>query len=436
MSKRTLYGRAAHKAQRLILSTASIAVISAVLSLPAHAQTAESVTLDEAITRSVEFDPGLRAAHAGVEAALGARRQAGARPNPEFGIEVDNFAGSGALRGFDGVESTFSLSQELEIGGQRRARINVAERELKGANLDRVIRGLDLIRDVQLAYYGALAADELVVIARQRLATAEAMNTAVARRVRAARDPVMAGARAQAALAEARSAMSRAKSEAATAHAGLTSYWGATDGIRLITADFALPKTETHAHEAPNDASLDISRLMTERERALAAVSLERSLGWQNPSVSLGYRRFEETGGDGALVAGVSAPLGIFDRNRGSIARATAEARRAELDLEAGRLALAREYAALERAQLADAQEVTAFEKTVIPQAKRALELAQEGYERGALSYLDVIEAQRALSDARESRVQSLLSFHQNDAAIDRLTARFSQALTGTEAQP
>ena len=65
----------------------------------------------------------------------------------------------------------------------------------------------------------------------------------------------------------------------------------------------------------------------------------------------------------------------------------------------------------------------------MIPQAERALELAQDGYNRGAFSYLDVLEAQRALSDARQNRVDSLRSYHSNEAALDRLTARFGEAL-------
>jgi cobalt-zinc-cadmium efflux system outer membrane protein len=417
-----------------ILRHLATAPIGAILAAPFIATTAiaqehHALTLDAAIERAIEADPGIRAAAAGVDAARGGVQQARVRPNPELSAEAENFGGRGDLRGFSGAETTFSLSQQIEVGGQRRARIRLADRELHGAELDSVLRGLDLIRDVQTAFYDALAAQELVRIAQERVATAEALNASVARRVAAARDPLMAGARAEAGLAEARIALSRAQAEAATARARLSSFLGGESGFSLIPADFALPRTRDHEHAPLSDTTPDIARLAAQRDLSGAAVNVERSLAWQNPSLSFGYRRFEERNGEGALVAGVSIPLGLFDRNQGSVARARAEQRRAELELEASRRTIGREYGALERAIATDAAAVQSTEDTVIPQAERALSLAQDGYNRGAFSYLDVLEAQRALSDARQARVEALRSFHTNEAALDRLTARFGEAL-------
>lgn len=159
-----------------MLAALGVASSAIVIASPAHAQAVAPLTLQEALNRAIESDPGFRAAEAGVDAALGGVRQARVRSNPELGAEVENFNGRGDLRGFQGAETTFSLSQQVELGGQRRARIRLADRELHGAELDRVLRGLDLLRDVQIAYYDALAAQELVAIERERVATAEALS--------------------------------------------------------------------------------------------------------------------------------------------------------------------------------------------------------------------------------------------------------------------
>lgn len=204
----------------------------------------------------------------------------------------------------------------------------------------------------------------------------------------------------------------------------------------MIRADFALPVAADHAHALDADQAPEFARLTAERERLDAAVRLERSLSYQNPTLRLGYRRFEDRDGDGAQVARFSIPLGVFNRNQGSVARAEAEQRRAAFDLEAGRRALAREFAALERALLSEAAAVRSTEQDVIPQAERALALAQDGYNQGAFSYLDVLEAQRALSNARQARVEALRSYHSNEAALDRLTARFAETLPGQEIHP
>lgn len=438
MSQHPNSGAWTRNLRRLALSTSTCLLlgnaVSVLLAPQAIAQTTAPLTLEDAIARALEADPGLQAASAGVDAAHGGLRQARARPNPELSAEVENFNGERELRGFGGAETTFSLSQEIELGGRRSARVQLADRELHGAELERVARGLDRIRDVQIAYFNALAAEELVIIARERLETAQALSASVGRRVAAARDPLMAGARAEAGLAEARIALRRAQAEAATARATLASLLGGDTGFALIPADFALARAVEHAHDDPSDSTPDLARLAAARDRANAAVRVERSLAWQNPTLSFGYRQFAADDNEGALVAGVSIPLGVFDRNQGSVSRARAEQRRAELDLEAGRRALMREHASLERAIATDAAAISATEDEVIPQAERALALAQDGYDRGAFSYLDVLEAQRSLSDARQSRVDALRTYHNNEAALDRLTARFAETLPRQEA--
>lgn len=434
MRKRVRFWRGL--AQAPLLAAMKIAAPACVMMAASAvmAQEASIVPLafSDALSRAFNADPGLRAAGAGVEAAEGGLRQARTRPNPVLSTEVENFNGTGDLKRFSSAETTFSLSQQIDVTGLRSARVSLAKRELHGAELDLALRGLDLVRNVQTAYFEALATQELVVISRERLKTADAINTTIARRVAAARDPLMAGARSEAGLAEARTALTRAQADAATARARLASFWGGAEDFTLSGTDFALAQLD-HAHDLNPDKNPDLARLSAERDRFAAAASVERSKAWANPTLSFGYRRFEDRGGNGALVAGVSIPLGVFDRNQGAVAQARANEKRAGYDLEAGRLAIAREYAALQRSLSSEAATVLALEQEVIPQAERALELARDGYNQGAFSYLDVMEAQRALSNARAARVHSLLSYHSNEAALDRLTARFADALPGKE---
>ncbi|MBY0563706.1 MAG: TolC family protein [Hyphomonadaceae bacterium] len=386
-----------------------------------------ALSLSEALRLARQADPRLRAAEAGVDAAEAGIRQARARPNPTLGLEVENFGGQDSLRGFDGSESTFSLSQPIERGGRRQARVAVATQERSAAETDALIARLNVYEDVQRAYYDALATAALVIIAEDRLATAEAMEATVARRVAAARDPLMAGARAEAGTAEARIALESARNEAAIARANLASLIG-DHAFTLAPAALELPQAQSHDHETDPTSNPEIARLRAARALASATARLERSRGYMDPTVSVGVRRFEESG-DTGLVAGLSIPFGIFDRNRGAIARAEAEERRAGFDVEAARLRIEREAHALTR-RLESAQlTAVSLDRTVIPHAARALDLARDGYNQGAFSYLDVLEAQRALTAARQARVETLRTYHHTEAALDRLTARFADAL-------
>ncbi|MEW6017792.1 MAG: TolC family protein, partial [Pseudomonadota bacterium] len=48
------------------------------------------LTLTDAVTRALAADPSTAAAEARVEAARAATRQAGLRPNPSLGLELEN----------------------------------------------------------------------------------------------------------------------------------------------------------------------------------------------------------------------------------------------------------------------------------------------------------------------------------------------------------
>lgn len=412
------------RSRRLPLAASALAFGLLCLAGAATAQQAP-LTLDEALRRTADADPRLRSAEAGVDAAEAGVQQAGVRRNPVLDLELENFGGSDTLRGLDGSESTFRLSQQVERGGRRNARVALADRELDAAGREALVRRLDVFEEAQRAYYDAVAADALVEIAAERLKTAEELLRSVDRRVAAARDPLMAGARAAAGTGEARIAHERALRDAAIARATLASFWSGDETFALSEASLEIPDDPGHSHELPADGGPDVSRVEAAKARAVAAVRLERSRGFADPVVSVGVRRLEQTDETG-LVAGLSIPLGISDRNRGGIARAQAEQRRAEFDVQAARIRQKREVDALNRRLLSAAASVTAMDRDVIPQAERAMSLARDGYNQGAFSYLDVLEAQRALTAARGARVETLRTFHHTEAALDRLTARFA----------
>ncbi|MBN8902995.1 MAG: TolC family protein, partial [Rhodospirillales bacterium] len=52
--------------------------------------------------------------------------QAGYRPNPEISVLSEDFGGSRNYAGFQGSQTTLSLSQLVELGGKRAARLRVA----------------------------------------------------------------------------------------------------------------------------------------------------------------------------------------------------------------------------------------------------------------------------------------------------------------------
>src|SRR5690606_19459517 len=162
-----------------------------------------------------------------------------------------------------------------------------------------------------------------------------------------------------------------------------------------------------------------------EREAAARRLTTERRRAAPDVTVSVGVRRFEEDDAT-AMVAGVSVPLPLFDRNRGNIAAARAEASAADARLNAARLeaeaavrtSAARSAAAESRLGAARQGETTAQE---------AYRLARLGYEAGRLPLAELVAARRALAEAREQTIA---------AAVERISAQAAMARLSGVATP
>jgi len=387
------------------------------LACEAAAQAQDAVlTRADALALALTDDPSIAAADAASRAADAGARQAGRWNNPTLEVQRENFEGSGLYTGAERAETTYGLSQPLELGGDLGARRRVAQGDRDIARVGAGLQRLDIIEEVEHAYIDAQAAEAVHVLAEERLAVARELAEAVNRRVSAARDPYMAGSRAQARLAEAEIEAESAQRGAVSARQSLASYWLGEGDFQIDLVSFGQMSGDISAPSG----SPDVALADAETQRAEALLRLERARSIPDVDLQLGYREFEETD-ESALVVGFSVPLQLWDRNADGIARARADRDRFAYQREARERALVRERALLtdqlERARI----EVAGLDARVIPSSQEALDFARDGYARGAFSYIDVLEAQRALSEARLRRVMALRSYHRALSSLARL---------------
>lgn len=379
-----------------------------------------NLDLTDALSRASLADPSSTGWEARAQASEANIRQAGVRPNPSLGLEVENFAGSGPYSLLDRNETTLSYQQVIERGGKREARIGAARASGEVIRRRREVRRLDLLRDVQAAYAEALAAEADLLITEARYLAAHSAQTDVNRRVRAARDPLFAGSRAEAITAQAEIERDQARVTARNARGVLARYWGGSPDFTLKLESFFAVEPP---HQAQMVAEADLALLEAERQVANANVAVERSRSVVDPTVRAGVRYFGD-GSNVALVVGGSIPLRTSDTNKAGIERALAERTAAEADIAAERVVREREIARLSERLAAAVTESERLRAEVIPTAIRAVEQVREGFNRGGFQYINVAEAERALADARARRVAVLRQYHLDQAALDRLIGR------------
>lgn len=401
------------------------ALLAAALAFPATTAFAEPITLEEAIAKAVEAAPSIRANEAAVDAARAGRVQAGVRPNPTVTVEGENLVGSGPYNVFGQAEITGTYSQTIERGGKRDARVAYAERDISVAEaLSRVAR-LELVSAVQRAFLDVVIAGYVVEIAETRLGVEIEMQREALRRVRGYKDPLFVETSASARVTQAQLNLVEARARQAGAKAALAAFWnGSAEDVETVG------EVLSGIPAARQLAVADVELAQAEVARASAAVSVEQTRATQDYTLSGGARFLRGTN-DVALVAGVTIPIGRFDRNQGNIARAQAEKLRIELTAEAQRLDRLRRLASLGAEADAARARADAIVLEVYPQTTKALRQVRDGYARGGFNFRDMQGAADAIIQAQAEWLDAVTRYRDLQTEIDRLTGRFDAAADG-----
>lgn len=399
------------------LSAALASVLSGALFTVAAAQTAPPL---EILLREAA-GPRIAVGEAEARSAEGRALQARARPNPTLDLQVENVGGDGPYRDFQSAETTLSVGQTLELGGKRGARIAVAEAEadLQAARSRSTQSRVGFARDLTIAYATAEAAAERIAVARDGVDLAQTDARAARLLVDNGKEAELRALQAQAALSSTQAEASRADAELGAALARLSALIGGEQTFSAVTP--GLLDRAWSARASARSPSIAIAE--AEQQAATLKLDLERRRTAPDLTVNLGIRRLND-GDSTAAVAGFSLPLPLFDRNRGAVksAQAEADAARARLaiaqsDAVASRRSAEGEALAAERS-LAAAREGEAA-------AREAYRLARLGYEAGKLPLLELLSARRDLiaarhrnTDARLARVRAMADLAQANGQI------------------
>ena len=395
------------------------ALSASALFLAAGSALAAPVALADALAKGAIASPRLAEARARLEAAEARARQAGLGPNPEIGLVIENFGGTGPYRSFRSTETTLEISQRLELGGKRSARRAVAGAERDFAAISLLRAQADLARDIREAHAGLRAAADRAVLAEDNVVRATELVRTTGLLVDNGRDPPLRKMRADAILAEARAEASRTYGSYRAAQRALTTLTGIADDKISTTvageeiAPLALPGVET----------LEERLAAAERDAARARIDLARSEAVPDPTLGGGVRRFGE-GRETAIVASFSIPLPVRNRNQGGIAAARSDTVAAEANLAQVRLDAERTRRDAATALTAAEERVAALSGAGSRQAEEAVRIARIGYNAGRFSLVELIDAQTALNSAKLALIEARLDRARALAALIRANAQ------------
>lgn len=410
----------------LVLWAAVMAVGSASAQTPSPLP--DVLTLEIAEDRFLQRNLSIEAARLKVSRAEAERVAARLRPRPSANVSAENLRVTGPTPFNRLYETGIVVTQPLELGGQRRARKELAEKSvsLAEAELTNVIRQRQT--DFRRAFYEALAAEAALL-----LETSNQTNFAELVRyntVRLNEGEISPGEVLKVRLEKIKydSAVAAARLAVRQAKVKLLELLGETDFSRIeqlavrerfAFAEFPLDLPELTRTALENRPEIRVAE--ADLERGQASLRFERARGSGQIEPYAGYKR---VGGDNTIVAGVNIPLPFGDRNQGAIARAEAEVKIAENVLLQTKNRTTAEvqtaYLAFETAR----EQARAFEAGVLTQADESRDITLLSYREGATDLVNLLDAQRTRNEVRAAYFRSLLAYYQSLFQLELVTGK------------
>jgi cobalt-zinc-cadmium efflux system outer membrane protein len=403
---------------------AAALVVGLILPGIALAQSARPLRMSEALRQAAAGNPRLAAARIEIDMAYGRRVQAGAIPNPELSFELDNALGSGAYRDLKSAETTLLLSQVIEFRGKRGARIAAGSAEVDQFGWQLEALRLEILTDVAATYINVAAAQRRLQVYDAHLGALDRLLPLLRRRVEAGASSPADTARAEVAGDLLRADRERASAALAVARLELASLMGLPKpNFGRVVGD--LSRTSRPPSLAAVLAMVDglpqLVRWTALRAQRDAELILARLKPYPDMRVSAGWRHYNDTGDD-AVRLGLSFSLPVFDRNTGGIIEAEAARTKVEADRAAGKAALVLTLGRAYETLVGSLRELDILRRSALPNARRAQEAIEQGYEQGRFTLLEYLDVQNTVTQASLRELEALLNYHIAVATIEGLT--------------
>jgi cobalt-zinc-cadmium efflux system outer membrane protein len=268
----------------------------------------------------------------------------------------------------------------------------------------------DTILEVTQLYWELAEAQEVVKLNGENLSYLETLDKAIRRQVEVGATPGSQVIKSEVELARARQQLAQSQLELTNARAALAVLLNCpadrefTASDPLVCRAVSIDRSRLIADALERRPEVLSKRELVEAGRGQVSAARARRI----PDLALEARKESFDGGDSGIALSVTLPLldwGSAKSEKRSAEIATA-ARLKELEATGNAVVLDVERAvqALETAT----RVVREYEDGILDKSAQLAAMARKGYEKGALNYLDVLEAQRTLRSVRTEYVSAV----------------------------
>ena len=418
---------------RLVIFLAGSTLLSGVTQLA----TAAGMTLPQAVDIAVQSNKDLQAARYAVEQARARLLQAGLPPNPRLDIAARNdllFGNKGEYT------ASVGISQQFPVAGRIARQKEVARVDVALALAEIRQAELKLAGDVTSGFYRVLALNRQIEVRERLIDADQKLVLGTRNRFKAAEVSELDVNAAQLELQRLTQERALLLSQRMTQLTLLNQLLGRS-ATQAIEVDDTLPSSEalpslTDQQRQALAVRPDLRFALLNADRAQADQALARAQRWEDWTVGVGLEQGRQVidgappqGTNRALGISLSIPLPLLNKNQGRIAEAAAAGNQADARIEALKLSISNEvasaYAEAQRLQ----QAVSAYQGSMLALSARNVRLAQQGYNQGLISIVEVVQAQRQQGELNMAYLNTLDQYLQSLARLRIATGEYVRSI-------
>lgn len=403
----------------------SIAVLLAPLAARAQSQS-EPLALETAVTRALENNPDLAAARARAGALAEVPPQAGALPDPRFGIEnwgipTDRFR--------SGEEWWYRLRQDIPFPGKRRLRAEAASQEARAADRQTEETRLALVRDVRQSWWVVFYLDRALEIVDYHRQALKQFVTIAETKYKVGQGLQQDVLLAQLEFSRLLDAELSLREQRAREQARLNALLNRPADTALV-----LPaQADTPLPTIPADTALIATAqaqrpLLAAVQRSIDAAQARVDLARKEyyPDFMVGATYVGRDGAEDAMAAEIYIDIPLqLGRRRHAVAEQRNRLSEERLRLEAARQQIAETVAQAAASYRRGRDQASLYQTGIIPQARQTVASMRSGYQVNKVDFLNLVRAQITLYDYERDYWRA---FTQAQASLAQL-----QAATGQE---
>ncbi|MDP5189690.1 TolC family protein [Rheinheimera baltica] len=386
---------------------------------------ASSLTLPQALQRTLQHDTRLQAFPYQLRMAEAAQLQASITPNPELDASLENVLGTGDSRGVAGAELTLSLSQQIELGDKRQRRVELAQQQSQLQRDNYELERLDALADTTEQYLQLLQLQNLQQWARDKIRREQAVLATAQLRSQAGNLNDADISRIKLRLIRSEIELADIKQAIESQRYRLAASWNRPPDFDAVSGDLTtlplVPPLSELQHQLQQSTALQ--RYITLERVAQSELRLTDANSKADVRLSAGLRR-NEASNDNALVFGLSMPLTLSDPKAGQRQAHMAEQELLAIQHQQSRTALSllvqQQWLALEQLR----NTVHIIQTQLLPEAMQLHSLSLQGYQQGQIDLLSLLSAGEELAQAQRDVIASQSRFHLTLLELERLTGQ------------